>query len=430
MNYDGDIPYVSIDDHAVSRLVTFAPMTKKVERWSALSDTVKSLRSRIRCLFRPTALPSRGRSSLPAKRYEVDCEPIEEVARPRGAGFYFIAGLAVLMPFNVTILTFDHFSAFPGWPYQCMVAYCLPLFISQVIGQRYPPQTTWKPLGCLAFACLILPVILKLNIPVPVCHVVALLAVSVMAISCAASQLATFGRAAKDNHGLAISIGTGLAGPVTALGGHSMDGYIIAAAITLLCAYWSEYDSMFDTPIDTLPTFALSSGTVSTASTASTGSASPCSINEEEEKPKMWAFALTMFFTYLVSGFCFPAMIQHWIPGVVMFYQVWDFIGRCIPMICQIPWCVGPPMALIRALFVIPLLVVALPPLMTYELKLLLLASFAFSNGFLTSLIFAQSAASPTLGRLLSLSICFGLTAGSILAMIVARSKTVVVTYY
>eukprot|EP00397_Hematodinium_sp_SG-2012_P038884 GEMP01042370.1.p1 GENE.GEMP01042370.1~~GEMP01042370.1.p1 ORF type:complete len:425 (+),score=59.73 GEMP01042370.1:213-1487(+) len=422
MIYDSS-PYFPIQDDRNRHIVPFTFTRRNHNRWTKFRDVVTAVRAHLwhaRCILSVSDVAEGGPECAFPPRAECGSTDDDNRGRRRGGGFYLIAGIAVLMPFNVIILTFDQFQTFQNWPFQCMVAYCLPIFFAQIVGQYYPPTTIWRPLGCLTCACACMPLLLHFSVPIPVGHVCALCVVTLTALSSAFSQLAIFGRGARDNKGLAVSIGTGLAGPVSALCDGSVNGYLVAAAICFLCAYWSEYDSCFEGKTDIVPAFMSPLESSSAASTIAETPLLRGSLAKGlvTERPlRMHVYAITIWFTYLLSGFCFPGKIDHWLPRVVAYYQVWDFIGRCIPMICKIPWSIAPPMAIIRALFAIPVIATSLPPLMTYEFKLVLVAAFAFTNGFLTSLTFARSAASPPLGRLLSLSICFGLSTGSVLAM-------------
>jgi len=389
----------------------------------------------------------------------------------RGRFFYLIAGIAVLLPWNVCISTFSRFRYY-NWPYTNSAAYTTALLASQMIGiigrKRVSPNFFLWPFASLAISCLFVPLQIHFNIPRPYDFLLSCALVVLMAMSSSFSQLVTMKKAAIDDQGLVMSIGSGLAGPIAAMYGDRFDGYFVSAAACLVCSYWGDDNLHPEYPEgkSILPVALLSpTSTTTTISTAATAAApqspsdnickhgappgpstistaataaapqSPsdniCTLSAVTEQPDACSLEIvvqkrantdrllkfTLFATYVLSFYCFPGRILVWMPRATALFQLMDFAGRCAPLFIHISWKIAPPVAVLRLPFLAFILIPSLMTLLTFEIKEVLIALFAFSNGLITSLIFAYSE-DPRLGAEMSLSMILGLVTGSWLSVL------------
>jgi len=369
----------------------------------------------------------------------------------KGRLFYLTAGIAVLLPWNVCISTFSKFN-YSDWPFTNSAAYTTALLVSQIIGigQRYAPKSFSWPFASLAIVCLLVPLQIHFTIPAPYDFLLSCTLIVLMAMSSSFSQLVTMERAAIDDQGLVMSIGSGLAGPIAAMYGDRFDGYFVSAAACLVCSYWGD-DSLYPeyplqgksilplalhTPMSTttISTAATtrpvspSPSEISTAATATTVHSplstaeelEPCSsdiyIRKDDTNNRMLKF--TLFATYALSFYCFPGKLLNWVPQATAVFQLTDFVGRCTPMFFPLTWKLAPPIALLRLPFLTLVLIPSVVELFTLEIKIMAIGLFAFSNGLITSLILGQSEETG-IGAELSLSLIGGLVTGSWLAMLV-----------
>jgi len=361
----------------------------------------------------------------------------------RGRFFYLIAGIAVLLPWNVCISTFSRFRYY-NWPYTNSAAYTTALLASQMIGiigrKRVSPNFFLWPFASLAISCLFVPLQIHFNIPRPYDFLLSCALVVLMAMSSSFSQLVTMKKAAIDDQGLVMSVGSGLAGPIAAMYGDRFDGYFVSAAACLVCSYWGDDNLHPEYPEgkSILPVALLSpTSTTTTISTAATAAApqSPsdniCTLSAVTEQPDACSLEIvvqkrantdrllkfTLFATYVLSFYCFPGRILVWMPRATALFQLMDFAGRCAPLFIHISWKIAPPVAVLRLPFLAFILIPSLMTLLTFEIKEVLIALFAFSNGLITSLIFAYSE-DPRLGAEMSLSMILGLVTGSWLSVL------------
>lgn len=339
-------------------------------------------------------------------------------------------GLAILLPWNVTLATLERFH-FPNWPYINNVAYTTSLIVSQIIGQKYQPKSFSRCFALLATTCLCVPLQLQISIPAPYNFLVAIVITCALAVGSSCAQLVAIDRATADDRGLVISIGCGLAGPVAALYGDHLEAFYICAAACLVCAYWG--DDTFYPPqrkkSPDLPQFtAMSPGfppvrspvrvTVSTASTYGGSPLSLVSMPNLSWTARATIMQQTLFWTYVLSFYCFPGRLLTWMPETTSIFQLVDCVGRFLPMLfTRLSWTIAPWLALLRLPFLIPILFPSLVDSFSFEIRLLLITLFAFFNGLVTSLILGQGE-DAHVGPGLSMALIGGIVVGSWIGLV------------
>merc|ERR1711915_758994 len=99
--------------------------------------------------------------------------------------------------------------------------------------------------------------------------------------------------------------------------------------------------------------------------------------------------------TYVISFYCFPGRLLNWLPQSTAIFQLTDRIGRFLPMLCtSLNWKIAPWIASSRLLFLIPIFFPSLVELFPFEIRVLLITIFSFTNGLVTSLILGQNVTS------------------------------------